>query len=143
MIKVARAHTLFGLVFAVIGMGLGIYMAASHDHGQHVTHAHVLLLGLVVSLLYGMVCRLWRPEVSGRLAKIQLVLHQVGTLLLVAGLYMLYGAVLPEPSIAPLLGIASLAVLGAAVLMLFIFVRGATPVATANKPRWQAAQEPS
>ena len=76
MIKIARWHTLCGLALAIAGMGLGIYMAASHDHGQHVTHAHLLLLGFVVSVLYGLIYRIWIPGQDSRLAWLQLALHQ-------------------------------------------------------------------
>ena len=31
---------------AILGLALGIYMAASKNHGQHVTHAHFMLIGV-------------------------------------------------------------------------------------------------
>lgn len=123
MMKVARLHTLFGLCFAIVGMLLGIHMASSQNHVQHVTHAHIMLLGLVVSLLYGMVYRLWLPEQPAKLAMIQLALHHGGTLALTAGLFVLYGGMVAPPKIEPVLAVSSLLVLAAAVLMLYVFVR--------------------
>ncbi len=127
MTAIAYRHTVFGLVFAIAGMVLGIVMASSHDHSQHVTHAHILLLGLVVSLLYASVYRLWLPDQASLMAHIQLWLHQVGSVVLMAGLFAMYGNLLPEPTLGPVLGIASVAVLTSAVLMLVIFVRAARP----------------
>ena len=42
------------LGYAIIGMMLGIYMAASKDHGHMVTHAHIMMIGFVVSFIYGL-----------------------------------------------------------------------------------------
>lgn len=123
MKQVARWHTFLGLCFGILGMALGIYMAASHHHEQHVTHAHILLLGLVVSLLYGMVYRLWIPEGIGFVAVLQVVLHQAGTLVLASALFMLFGNLQPEASLAPMLGLGSLSVFAGALLMLYQFVR--------------------
>src|SRR5690242_18956779 len=55
----SRRYLVWSLCYAAIGMGLGIYMAASHNHGQLVTHAHVLLVGFMLSLVYGIIHRLW------------------------------------------------------------------------------------
>lgn len=83
MFRIARWHTAFGLVFAILGMLLGIVMASTHNHTQHVTHAHILLLGFATSLLYGLVLRAWVPDAGPALtlalARVQVALHQVGT----------------------------------------------------------------
>ena len=118
---------MFGLCFAVLGMALGIYMAISKNHLQHVTHAHVLLLGFVVSVLYGAVYRLWLASASARLATIQTALHQVGSVLLVAGLFLLNGGAASEDSLGPLLGSGSIAVISSAVLMLHQMLRAGPP----------------
>jgi hypothetical protein len=142
MMKAARWHTMIGLTYAIVGMLVGIYMATSQNHTQHVTHAHILLLGLVVSLLYGMVYRLWLPDAPSGLAMVQLVLHQLGTLFISAGLFILYGQILPEPTIGPVLGVASIAVLLGAILMWFLFARRAMGAAPAPaKSNWSSAPE--
>ena len=124
MQRIARWHVVAGLLLAIAGMGLGIHMASSHDHVQHVTHAHLLLLGFVVSLLYAMLYRLWLGALpADRLAWVQYGLHQGGTVALVAGLFMLYGGHAAAASVEPLLGAASVTVLAAMVLMLVIFAR--------------------
>ena len=62
MIGLDRKYLVFVLVYAILGMSLGIFMAASHNHGQFVTHAHLLLIGFVVSLIYGVIHKLWLVE---------------------------------------------------------------------------------
>jgi len=115
-----RAFLILGLIYAILGMLLGIVMAASHDHGQHVTHAHILLVGFVASVLYGLIHRVWMPGAGGVLALLQFLLHHLGALAMVIGLYLLYGGYVPGPSIEPVLSIASLAVFAGAVLMLVL-----------------------
>ena len=48
-----RKFVLTGLGYAILGLLLGIYMAASKNHGQLVAHAHIILVGFVVSFVYG------------------------------------------------------------------------------------------
>lgn len=120
---IARWHVTFGLAFAILGMALGIYMSVSKNHGQHVTHAHALLLGFVVSVLYAAIYRLWLSATSPRLAAIQTALHQLGTVLIVIGLLVLFSGTVAEDSLGPLLGGGSIAAISSAVLMLYLFAR--------------------
>lgn len=129
---ISRWNVMFGLGFAVLGMALGITMAISKNHGQLVTHAHVMLLGFVVSVLYGAIYRLWLPTASARLAMIQTGLHQVGSVLIVTGLYLLYGGAATEDALGPLLGPGSIAAISSAVLMLYQVVRAGQPQSTAS-----------
>ncbi len=117
-----RKYLIWALSYAVAGMGLGIFMAASHNHAQHVTHAHILLVGFVVSLIYAVIHKLWLGEPSG-LAQAQFLMHQIGAITMVMGLLLLYGGILPEPQLDPVLAIASITVLIAAALMLYMVLR--------------------
>lgn len=117
-----RKYLIWSLFYAIGGMSLGIYMAASHNHAQHVTHAHILLVGFVVSLLYGVIHKLWLPAPSARVARLQLYLHQVGALAMFSGLLLLYGEVLAETQVEPVLAIASIIVLTGAVTMLYLIL---------------------
>lgn len=118
-----REHVLCALCYALAGMGLGIYMAASQNHGQHVTHAHILLLGFITSMVYGVVFKLWLQAAKPVLAWVQFLAHQVGALVMCAGLFLLYGGFVPAPQLEPVLGTASIAVLLGAVTMLFMVFR--------------------
>ncbi|MBL0420034.1 hypothetical protein JI739_06705 [Ramlibacter sp. AW1] len=121
--RISRWHLLYGLVFAIIGMVLGIYMASSQNHVQHVTHAHILLLGFVLSAIFAVIYRLWLPASSVKWALAQTACHQLGTAVLAIGLFLLYGQVAPEATVGPILGIASIGVLLGAVLMLVQVLR--------------------
>lgn len=121
--SIARWNVMFGLGFAILGMALGIYMSVSKNHGQHVTHAHALLLGFVVSVLYGAIYHLWLASASARVATIQTCLHQLGTVLIVIGLFLLFSGSATESALGPLLGVGSIAAISAAALMLYQFVR--------------------
>jgi hypothetical protein len=118
-----RRFLLCGFAYAIAGMGLGIYMAASHNHALFVAHAHILLVGFVVSFIYGLVHKLWIVGARTRLAVFQFYLHQLSTLLMSVGLVLLYAGLVPDPTIGPLLGLASVGVLIAVVLMAWLVLR--------------------
>lgn len=118
-----RKYLVSALGFAVLGMLLGIVMSASKDHGQAVTHAHLLLVGFVVSMMYGIIHKLWLPVYSGGIARVQFILHHLGVLGMISGLFMLFGQIAPEEKLVPLLSSSSLAVLAAMILMLFMVLK--------------------
>lgn len=118
-----RKYLVWGLAYAAAGMGLGIFMAASHNHGQHITHAHINLVGFVVSLIYGVIHKLWLGEKTPGLAKAQFIVHQTGAVAMFVGLFMLYGDILPEAQLEPILSLSTIAVLLGALLMLFMVLK--------------------
>ncbi|MCX7513227.1 TonB-dependent receptor [Frateuria sp. STR12] len=119
----SRRYLVWSLSYAALGMALGIYMAASHNHGQLVTHAHVLMVGFVLSLVYGIIHRLWLDAPRRAVAMTQFVLHQLAAVALLAGLFMLYGGKAGEETLEPLLGIGSVGVLAGMLLMLYMVLR--------------------
>ncbi|MDQ2068616.1 TonB-dependent receptor [Natronospira bacteriovora] len=121
-----RKFLIWALVYIVLGMILGIYMAVSKDHGQHVTHAHVLLVGFVLSLLYGIIHRLWLNGHSLAVANVQFYLHQLGAIVMSLGLFLLYGHMMAETVLGPILGVASLLVLASALLMFWMVLKSSS-----------------
>lgn len=115
-----RRFLLCGFAYAIAGMGLGIYMAASHNHALFVAHAHILLVGFVVSFIYALIHKLWLVGARSGLAVFQFYLHQLAALVMSVGLVLLYGGMVPEPTIGPLLGLASVGVLIAVLLMAWL-----------------------
>lgn len=75
-----------GALFAVAGMGLGIFMAAAGDHSQTPLHAHVNLIGWVSMMLYGLFYRAIPEAAQGVLPRVQFVLSVVGLLAIIPGL---------------------------------------------------------
>jgi hypothetical protein len=118
-----RAYLLLGLSYGALGMGLGIFMAASHNHGQAVTHAHLLLVGFLLSMIYALIHRLWLPSPSVLLSRIQFGAHHLGVVLMVIGLFLLYGGHVPSERIEPVLSSSSILVLVALVLMMILLFR--------------------
>lgn len=135
----SRRYLVWALCYAAIGMGLGIYMAASHDHRQLVTHAHVLLVGFVLSLVYGIIHRLWLGTPRRALTLTQFVMHQLAAILLLTGLFLLYGGKADEETLAPLLGIGSVGVLLGMLLMLYMVMRPGTAPAVGRPSTDKAA----
>lgn len=111
------------LSYAIIGMVLGIFMAVSQNHAELVTHAHIMLLGFVVSFIYGLCHKLWLNNNTSKLAVVQFYIHQTGTLVLVFGLFLLYGNFIAEDTIGPILGIASIIAFIGMTLMFSLFVK--------------------
>lgn len=123
-----RAYLIWALCYAAAGMGLGIYMGLSGNHGQFVTHTHIMLVGFVTSLIYAVIHRLWLPAPARALATIQFILHQAGSLAMFAGLLLIYGHAAGEDRIGPLMGAASLAViLGMLLMLVMVLQAGVMP----------------
>lgn len=122
---VDRKFVLTSLCYAVVGLVLGIFMAASKNIGQVVTHAHVLLVGFVVSFIYALLHKLWLNNSTSYLAVAQFYIHQVGTAFLVGGLFLYYGQFLALETIDAVLAISSFIVFAGVVLMKIIFIKSA------------------
>ncbi|WP_111641725.1 TonB-dependent receptor [Marinimicrobium alkaliphilum] len=118
-----KKYVLTALGYALLGMLLGIYMAKTANNIQHVTHAHILLIGFVVSFIYGVIYKLWLKGSFGRMGQVQYWAHQAGTLIIVVGLFLLYGGFVAESVVGPILGIGSVAVIVAMLLMKVMFIR--------------------
>ena len=118
-----RKFVATGLGFGILGLVLGIYMAASKNHGQLVTHAHIMLVGFMVSFVYGVCHKLWLGNNESGMARIQFYLHVIGAIGLTVGLFLMYGGIVAAEKIEPVLSISSIAVLLGMILMKVLFVR--------------------
>lgn len=120
---IARWHLLFGLAFAGLGMLLGIYMAISNNHQEMPAHAHVMLLGFVVSAIYAVVYQVWLKKTGTRLAIIQTALHETGAVVLGMGLVLMFGQIASEQSVEPLLAVGAFSALGGVLVMIWQVAR--------------------
>ena len=82
------------VLYAILGMALGIYMAASRDFSLRPAHAHWLLLGWVSMFLYGVFYKLFAAA-QGALAAWHWWLANIGLIVMVAGIVMIYSG-MPE-----------------------------------------------
>ena len=117
---VARNFFTMAVIYALVGMTLGLSMAMSHDHGQLPTHAHIMVLGWVMSAVFAFFYHLVPAARNSKLAIIHFWLAAVSSVGMVVGLYVLYGG---NPSIEPVLGISAMAYFVATVLFAFIALR--------------------
>lgn len=120
--KLDRKFLLCALAYAVFGMGVGIYMAASQNHGQLVAHAHILLVGFVVSFIYGLIHKLWVAAEGQTIAQLQFYLHQLAALAMGSGLLMFYGGIRPA-WLEQMLKASSLGILVSALLMVYLVLK--------------------
>lgn len=117
-----RVYVLFGLAFGILGMVLGIQMSATHNHGQMVTHAHILLVGFVLSFVYAVIYRLWIPGPSKVFAVLQLLSHLIGTSMLITALFLLFGGFVPAENLEFILAFSSIIVLLSLVMMVVLTI---------------------
>jgi hypothetical protein len=129
-----RKFLLCAFAYAIVGMGVGIYMAASKDHALFIAHAHILLVGFVVSFVYALVHKLWLAGSDSGLASVQFYLHQLATLVLTGGLVLMFSGALPESTLAPALGASAIGVLVAALLMGWMILRSPRGQAASMRP---------
>lgn len=119
------------MVFALIGMGLGRYMGLSGRHGQHVTHAHILLVGLVISLIHATTHRLWFHDAPAGWSRLHYGLHMLGAAGMAAGLWAMFAGVVAEAHAGPFLGLSGLLVIAAIAMSLLRILRSVPPARNA------------
>ena len=100
MKNIERLWVLTGLVFLLVGMGLGLKMAITRDYSMHGLHAHLNLLGFVLMTLFGLCYRQWPKMQEGVLATVHYLLHTVT----VAVSLTLFYFMLSDMNLAPKLG---------------------------------------
>ena len=110
--KLYKIHLVLGLVWLLIGMTLGQVMGESGDHGQLPTHAHIMLVGGVLSLAWGLLLRVLNLP-ARLIAGLQALTHHLGSLCMVLALYVLYGGI----------GLGGVAVMLSVLLMLMLVIR--------------------
>lgn len=120
--KPERIHLTLGLLWLILGMLLGEHMGRSGDHAQMPTHAHMMLLGGVLPILWAILYRVFQLG-SGLLAWAQVGLHHVAVLVMIPSLYLMYGQLAERATVGPLLGIGAVLAIVSAALMLVLSLR--------------------
>jgi hypothetical protein len=112
-------------------MVLGLSMAMSQDHSQMPTHAHIMVLGWVMSSVFAFFYHLVPAARASRLAQVHFWLTTVSGVLLVVGLFLLLGG---NPSIEPMVGTASIVFFAATLLFAWIALTAMWKVENAAVP---------
>jgi hypothetical protein len=113
------------LVYAILGMALGLHMGMSHDHTQMPTHAHIMLVGWVSFALIGFFYHLFPATANGWLPRLHFWLAEASFLVLTAGLLLIFAG---NAKADPIAGIGSIGLLASMILFAII----AWPVVTAG-----------
>ena len=79
------------VVYALAGVALGIFMAASHDVAQMPTHAHINLLGFVSTAIYGFFYRAYPEAEHDRLATAHFWIANLGFVVLMGFVAAVHG----------------------------------------------------
>lgn len=104
----------FAVLFAVVGMGLGIFMGITEDHTLAPAHAHNNLIGWVTMALYGFYYKAVPAAAKTRLALVHFWLALIGSLTIGVGI------ALANQGQPTLVQISSLVVIAAMVLFAYI-----------------------
>lgn len=116
MPRVSAAFFTLSVICLFIGMGWGMHMARAQDFAMAPAHAHLNLLGGVLSAVFGTFYALTKETYSPRLAWINLLLSAVALSIMVPVLAMLLQTN-DEAKYGPIVGMGS----GIMVLSLLVF----------------------
>ncbi|QQR39935.1 hypothetical protein [Devosia rhizoryzae] len=85
------SHLFFraGIVFLMVGIGLGLAMSISQNHDVTGAHAHINLLGWVTSAVFGAYYALNPAKAQGLLPRLHFWLYTAGVTVMTASLYFL------------------------------------------------------
>lgn len=106
------------VLYLIAGVGLGLYMAASHNHVMHPVHAHLNLLGFVLLSLFGLFYRVIPQAAETRLAQIHFWIYVPAHFVQMVLLTLLF---MGQTQVEPALAVASMGV-GAAIVCFAVVV---------------------
>ena len=111
----------FAVFFVVVGMLMGIAMAASQDTSVMPAHAHLNLLGWVSLFLFGIYYER-RPALdTSRLARLQVLVWALATAVLTVAVAAIH---LGHEAADPVAAVTSLVILGDVLLFGYLVYRG-------------------
>jgi len=118
-----RASTLSfysAVCLGIVGMVVGIIMAASGNHSVYPAHAHLNLLGWVSLFLIGIFYRFHPAVDASRVALIHVAIWICGTIVLSCGVAAIF---LGRPDLEPIAIAGSLILLGAMLMFAYLVFR--------------------
>lgn len=87
----ARLFFTLAILYAILGMVLGMKMAMTNDHGEMVTHAHIMLVGWVSSALIAYFYHQFPVTGIRPIAIFHFWFQAASTVLMLGSLFLLYG----------------------------------------------------
>lgn len=139
--SLAYRFFIFGVLFALTGMGMGTYMGASHDFTLAPVHAHINLVGWATHFLFGLYYRGEPANARGLLPELQFLCAVGGGILLPLGVV---GAVTGGGGLEIAILPGTALTLGSMMLFLAVVLRGRARLRSAlpEAPLMAGAQAP-
>lgn len=109
--NVSRNFMLLGAAFLIVGIVLGMYMGGSGDHSLAISHAHINLLGFVLSAVFALTYKAYPAMAAGRLASAHFWLHFVGAVMVNLLVFLLLAQIITEAAMVPFAPISEFLVL--------------------------------
>jgi len=117
--SVSRKFLILGSIYLLIGIPIGMYMGAAEDFTLAPLHAHLNLLGFVLSILFALSYRVFEEMGKHRFAGWHFILHLLGTVVVLIFLaFLLTGNISNPATIGPVILIFELMVFLGVVLFL-------------------------
>jgi hypothetical protein len=99
--NISRNFLVLGTSFLLIGLLIGMYMGGSGDHSLAASHAHINLIGFVLSSIFALTYRAFPAMTDGRLPIIHFWTHAIGAIGLNVLLFLLLSGKITEAAMAP------------------------------------------
>ena len=119
--SLAYRFFIVGILYALVGMGLGTYMGMAQDFLFAPVHAHINLVGWATHFLFGLYYRAEPTNANGALPEVHFWCAVVGGILLPVGII---GAVTGNETVDLAVIPGTLLTLLSMVLFLFVVIRG-------------------
>lgn len=126
MPRIAQLYFRTAIIFLIVGISMGLTMAISQDHSATGAHAHANLLGWVTMAIFGGYHALNPAKAERRIAMIQYFVYTTGVAVLVPALYLMLTG---NPSLEPVVAVASLIAFAGVLLFAVIIFSSGTAVA--------------
>ncbi len=101
----ARLFFTVAIIYAILGMLLGLDMAISGNHGERPTHAHIMLAGWVSSAIFAFFYHLFPAINSKGIALFHFWFQTASAVVMMVSLLLLYGG---NPAVEPGAAIGSM-----------------------------------
>ena len=115
--SVSRNFLRLGVLSALIGMTLGVWMGANEDFVLRPVHAHINLLGFASMMLFGLFYRAFPAAGRGWLPMAHFGLSVLGFLILMPSLALM---LLEKPFVLPLMIASEIMLVGS--MLLFVII---------------------
>jgi len=93
-----------GILYLLVGMGMGVYMGATQDFSMHPVHAHINLLGWTLMGISGLVFHVFPQLEQSVLAKIYFWLYNFSVPITMISLFLYLRG---NTAVDPILGLGS------------------------------------